>query len=722
MRLPLVSTVLFMACGGASLGAQARTSDTTRADSIRARLLNRIVVSGARLAPSVDPRLPVRLAHIELTPASRGRVATEVLERIPGLSASNDQGSHAQPSFDIRGFTLSPVVGAPQGVSVFLDGVRVNEPDAQEVNFDLLPMDAVESAELLSGPSAVFGKNSLAGSIQLRSARGGAQPELSGHFGVGTFGERQGHLRASGVVGGVDGLALLAASGDDGYQARSGARTRQLFTNIGRRAGNSDIAFSLLVARDRVFEAGSLPESWLEPARRANFTGGDFFHPRLTQLSARGSWAVGKAALRANAFARRNAIEQLNINAGDANTRAFIDNRSAGGTTELTTAAAVAGRTLDLTIGAEASRSRVSYLVNAEPNTDPPELPPTCDPSPGGTSALCEDARVNGDDAGVYAQGLLQATNRLALSIAARGDYSRIPFRDRRDGSNDGTSVFTRLSPKLGATYAIGGGRVYASVGSAFRAPAALELACASPEAACPLPFSLGDDPPLRPVVAWNYEAGAEWSSDRGASVSLSLYDTEVRDEIVFARASRIEGYFQNVRRTRRQGLETRFSLLLPVDARLFGSYTLVDATYRSATTLASALDENDVEPGDRFAMSPRHRASLGVSVTHPIAGATLDATLSARGVSSSHLRGDEANERPPLPGYVVTDLRTAMQLGRITLSASVSNVLDRRYVGYGVFAENPKGAYGGPPPATPTVERFLTPGYPRTIRVGVGF
>jgi outer membrane cobalamin receptor len=724
---------LFPLYGAASLHAQkpapAAASDTTGTDravtdSARAaQTLGRIVVSGARLAPSADPRLPLRLERLALPAASRRREATEILARLPGVSASNDQGSHAQPSLDLRGFTLSPVVGAPQGVSVFLDGVRVNEPDAQEVNFDLLPMDAVESAELLSGPSAVFGKNSLAGSIQLRTARGTATPELHGELGVGAYGEREGHLQASGMLGGVDGLLLVAAGTDEGYQQRSGARTRQLFATIGHRADDADVALSLLVARDRIFEAGSLPESWLGVARRANYTGGDFFHPRLSQLSARGNWNLGGAAFRANAFARRNEIEQLNVNAGDANTHAFIANGSAGATAELTFGATLAGRALDFTVGAEGSHSRVSYLVNAEPNADSPGLPETCDATPDGASALCEDARVNGDDAGLYAQAILQATSRLALAISVRGDYARIPFRDRRDASNDGTSVFTRLSPKLGATWTAGGLRAYASVGSAFRAPAALELACASPEAACPLPFSLGDDPPLSAVVAWNYETGAEWSSGRGATLSLSLYDTEVRNEIVFASASQIDGYFRNVPHTRRQGLETRFSLLLPSDvARLFGSYTLVDATYRSAITLASALDDNDVEPGDHFALAPRHRGTLGIASTRALGGVTVDAALSARGVSSSYLRGDEANQRPGLPGYVVADLHGGVQLGRITLSASVSNLFARRYVVYGVFAENPKGAYGGSPPETPTVERFLTPAYPRVVRIGVGF
>ena len=732
---PLVVGVLCALSTGRALGAQQPTrgasstsprdttrADSTRADSAGAQQLGRIVVSGARLAPSADPRLQQSVQRIPLASVSRERRATDVLATVPGVSTSNDQGTRAQPSFDVRGFALSPVVGAPQGVSVFLDGVRVNEPDAQEVNFDLLPMDAIESAELLSGPAAVFGKNSLAGSLLLRSARGGPQPEVHGELGAGSFGEHEGHLRASGMAGRFDGLLLVAASGDDGFQQRSGARTRQAFANVGRRGRNSDIGLSLLVAHDRLYEAGSLPESWLAVTRRANYTGGDFFQPRLAQLSAHANREVGHASLRTTAFARRNAIEQLNVNAGDPNTRAFVTNSSVGATAEMSASTSVIGRPLEMTIGAEATRSRVRYRVDAEPNTDSPDLPADCTPARDGASALCEDARVNGDDAGLYAQAILQLTTRLAFTLSSRGDYARIPFRDLRDPGNDGTTVVTRLSPKVGLTYADGRLRAYASAGSGFRAPAALELACASPEAACPLPFSLGDDPPLRAVVVWNYEGGVEWTAGAGSTLALSLFDTEVHDEIVFASTSQVAGYFRNVPRTRRRGLETRFSTLLPATSRLFGSWTLVDATYRSSLTLASALDDNVVSPGDHFALSPRHRATLGVTTTRMIGASALEATISARGVSSAWLRGDEANVRHPLPGYVVADLTVALQLGQFTLTGRVANLFDRTYEIYGVYAENPKGAYGGVPPATPTVERFLTPAYPRTFRIGLGF
>jgi iron complex outermembrane receptor protein len=573
--LPLViATVLAPAAR-----AQQRP-DGARVDSGRARRLAPVVVSGARLGPLVDRRLPGHPEALDLSRAAPGAAATaELLRALPGVSLTNDQGSRAQPTLELRGFTLSPVVGVSQGVSVFLDGVRVNEPDAQEVNFDLLPMEAIEHADLLPGASAIYGKNSLAGSLVLRTARGDTVPVVRDGLAIGVFGERDAHLLASGLRAGIDGLIMAAATTDDGYQAQSGASTRQLFATVGHRAVAGDLAFSLLVARNRLLEAGSLPERWLPAGRRANYTGGDFFHPELIQASVRGERLLGRLALRGNVFGRRNRIEQLNVNASDASTHAFVDNRSAGVTGEPTAEMRVGARPLTLSAGAELSRSTIEYRVLAEPHPDAPAPPLDCATTGDGTSALCEDARSAGDDAGLYVQAMLQATNRLSVVASLRGDRARVPLEDRLDPSNDGANGFQRLSPRVGVTWMTDAVRLYASAGSAFRAPAPLELACASADATCPLPFSLGADPPLAPVVAWNYEVGGSWSAPSSSTLALSLFHTDVRDEILFVSAQRAAGYFRSVDRTRRDGLEGSLRLAYPVEGlRLVGSYAFVDA------------------------------------------------------------------------------------------------------------------------------------------------
>src|SRR5262249_26320663 len=52
----------------------------------------------------------------------------EVLTRLPGVTLHDEQGNTAQPGISLRGFQGTSVTGVPQGISVFLDGVRLNEP------------------------------------------------------------------------------------------------------------------------------------------------------------------------------------------------------------------------------------------------------------------------------------------------------------------------------------------------------------------------------------------------------------------------------------------------------------------------------------------------------------------------------------------------------------------------------------------------------------------
>lgn len=654
----------------------------------------------------------------------------DALARLPGVNLTNDQGSRAQPTVEFRGFTLSPVAGVPQGVSVFLDGVRVNEPDAQEVNFDLLPTDAIDHAELIRGPSAIFGKNTLGGALTLSTVRGGVAQRATVTADGGSFGYRGVHLLGSGMWDGVDGTLSGKTTAEDGYQVESGSTTRQLFSTLGKKTRESDLALSLLYAKDDVYEAGSLPESWLGVDRRANYSAGDFFRPELIQGAVRGSRALGIGTIRGNVFARRNAAEQFNVNAQDPDTRAFVRNRSLGGTAELDVSIMLAGLPAALSMGGEYAHTAVGYLVFNEPNAAAPEVSPNCDTQ----SRLCEDVRIDGDDGALFVQSTIQLTDRVSLLVAGRGDAVRVPFRDLRNSQNDGTNTFWHLSPRAGLTY-LGAGhiRVYGSMGSGFRAPAALELACASPTAPCPLPFSLGADPPLRPVVAWNSELGSDWEPSRSGALHLSVFQTRVRDEIVFASSQTAAGYFENIGRTVRTGFEASGSVEPASGFTLFGSYTFLNARYEDTVALSSALDSNVVTPGDALALTPRHVADGGVRSAHVFRSLVLDATLSAHLVSSQFLRGDEANRTEPLPGYAIANFQLSVENTHTRLSASVTNVLNRHYDVFGVYATNAKGAIGAVGasaggsaggsaaiPATPLVERFLSPALPRSFTVSV--
>src|SRR3972149_3417965 len=96
-------------------------------------------------------------------------------ENQPGIVVFDQVGNSFQPTVDLRGFNAQPV----PSISVFVDGVRVNQPDFNQTNFDLVPLEDVERIEILPGAAAPFGKNALSGVINIITKRGGAKPQIT---------------------------------------------------------------------------------------------------------------------------------------------------------------------------------------------------------------------------------------------------------------------------------------------------------------------------------------------------------------------------------------------------------------------------------------------------------------------------------------------------------------------------------------------------------------
>src|SRR3989475_11516953 len=131
-------------------------------------------------------------------------VLPEALERLPGVSLQNEQGNRLQPDLSLRGFTISPVTGLPPGLSVFLDGVRLNEPTVEEVNFDLIPLEDVERVDVVRGPSVLFGRNTLGGAIDLGTRPGPGVRQSVPQGAARSFGRRDYRLRLRGSARPLD--------------------------------------------------------------------------------------------------------------------------------------------------------------------------------------------------------------------------------------------------------------------------------------------------------------------------------------------------------------------------------------------------------------------------------------------------------------------------------------------------------------------------------------
>ena len=113
----------------------------------------------------------------------------DFMNRSLGSVFVNDvQSNPLQPDVQYRGFVGSPLLGLPQGLAVYQDGVRINEPFGDTVNWALIPESAIDSVYLVPGSNPLFGLNALGGAIAVRTKDGlrneGTRAELlTGSFG-----------------------------------------------------------------------------------------------------------------------------------------------------------------------------------------------------------------------------------------------------------------------------------------------------------------------------------------------------------------------------------------------------------------------------------------------------------------------------------------------------------------------------------------------------------
>ncbi|HEU4566013.1 MAG TPA: TonB-dependent receptor [Gemmatimonadaceae bacterium] len=656
------------------------------------------------MGPSIGSTVPARVVTIsgEMLDAWEPRILSDALAAQPGVSLYDDVGSPLKTTLVTRGFTASPVVGLPQGVSVFLDGVPVNEPDAGQVNFDLLPTEHVERVEFLSGTASLLGPNSLGGAVNLITRRGEGRPSGEAELSGGSYGVAS----AEGAAGGARGpWSWYAGAGYDrerGWRQATGARTSNVFLNLDHTGARAGAGLQLFGAKSYAETAGSLPEQLFDAKPDSNFTVGDFEDLDQIHLAAHGWAAIGRGRASARLWFRRHTAERFNVNQiEDPDVRSFSNNRTLGAAADWRLTTLFGPGALGLRVGAGGSASDTKVRLYAE-RIDP-----------GLTTDV--ESPIRKLDAYAIADWTV---GRVTLSGGLRYDLVRIPFRNRLDASRDTTSTFTRASPRAGASVRLWrGASAYASVGRSFRAPALIELACADPNEPCPLPFALGDDPPLAPVVATTYESGVQWAPGR-ALLEASAYRTGVRDEIFLfpygdashPQGSSIDGYFANIPHTRREGVELSGRLSLPGDHVLYANYAWTRATFQSAVELFSIRESaggtNDVEPGDRFPLVPDQTLAAGATFALPRA---LVLGLNTRYVGRRWLRGDEANVERPLGGYAVTAVRLGWTAAGWEAQAIVRNVLDRHYATFGTFNINQ---------STETLDRFLTPGQPRRVQL----
>jgi outer membrane receptor protein involved in Fe transport len=682
----------------------------------------------------------------------RPRDLAEFLDRnANSVGVASGQGNPFQQDLNFRGFAASPLLGTPQGISVFQDGVRINEAFGDIVNWDLLPQSAISSVQLIPGSNPVFGLNTLGGALAVYTKSGAQYPGGSVELSGGAFGRKSASFEYGGEHDRLDYFLTGNFAEENGWAEHNPSRVKQLFGKMGYQDEGTDLDVSLTLADNNLQGTQTLPQSWLDTPRQA-YTFPDINQNRLTFVAAKGSRFLSPdALLGGNLYYRHYRNTNVSSNVNDAygeldpatgevqtnqaiNDRSAIDQRSWGLGLQLTWRALLAGRKHQIVLGASGDFGDVGFDQQSQPANFTAERGTI----PAGAFAPTTDVGASNRYVGVFAADMLAFDERWTLTLAGRYNRARVDVIDRSGLAPDldSGSTFARFNPAIGLNFnptpAL---TAYAAYNEGMRAPSPGELTCADAAAPCKLPNVFLSDPPLKKVVSKTAEFGARGLLDGATRWSAALYRTDLTDDIQFIATGTgaiNAGFFQNIGKTRRQGVELAADTRMG-DVSLGVRYSHIDATFRSPFTAASpnnsSADENGaiaVSSGNRIPGIPADTLKLRVDWD---LAARWSIGAGAVYASGQYARGDENNRdrHGRLPAYTVVNLDARFQArADLQFFATVANLFDCRYENFGLLGANaftgPNRTFGPALGIDPVAEQFRAVASPRGWWVGLRY
>ena len=577
-------------------------------------------------------------------------------------------GNEFQQTVDMRGFNAQPVTAT----SVFVDGVRVNEPDFNTINFNLIPIEDIERIEILPGTATVFGRNALAGVINITTKRGRTdRPHIGMNIGGGSYGRQRYTFSTDGplpLIPNFDYYFGVTRELTNGYREEFGSRhagatITRLLAKLGYRLGdNTDASLAYTRVLDNISQAGSLPASRLRVDRNDNLTPGDQQKDNLHQVALNLTQKLPMGfSVALNGFFRRNDIELFTR--GLSSEATLQTETNSGGTTlQASHEGAILNKKNLLTFGVEYTRNKFD-TANAGIF-----LP----------AFTFQNLRSTKEDvAGIFLTDSFHLFESLVVNGGFRYDWDRLNFTDEIDPTLSGIKTYDRVSPKAGLVYTPVKNLSFSfSYSEGVRIPTVDELFAQGP---------FGSNPDLKAMTSRNFELGAKTQLQDWLEASLALFYTPVRDEILFIVTDPLLffGRNENISRTLRRGIELSLKARYQKWLDGFINYTAMKATFETDVLLFSG----QVRKGDDLPLVPRHRVGVGIN-TYPIEGLTV--SLFGNYVGSQFMQSDEPNQAKKIADYFVLNSRVAYQWKQWTGYVNFNNLTNRKYSTSGILVNEP--------------------------------
>jgi len=681
-------------------------------------------------------------------------------QQVGGVSLDSASGNPFQPTFFYHGFAASGLQGTPQGLAVYVNGVRFNQPFGDTVDWDLIPAITIDKVNL-EGSNPVFGLNALGGAVNVQLKNGFTWQGLEADISGGSFGQIQGEFQYGKQAGNVSTYVAGTVLHQNGWRDLQSTDLQNVYGDVGWRSDRAELHVNITAAHSVLNGPGTSPVQLLAADPSAQFTAPNQVSNQYAAVSLNGTVDVtDSTSIQALVYYRYFLQRVTNGNApndtpcndgsgllcsdsGPSTTLggAFIPDFLNGGpyseldnqttNTNAYGASAQVTNTNDLFSfknhfiagvsfdGAQTLFSATSFIGGLTPDTRVFIGPGVVIDEPGTNSPV--RVAISNATYGLYFADTLNLTSRLAVTVSGRFNAALVDLNDQNGGDLTGNHSYNHFNPAAGVTYQVAPWMTaYAGYAVANRAPTPAELSCAGPTNSCSLANFFVGDPNLQQVISYTAEAGVRgtFTPFDGAKLNynLGLFHTDLNNDIAFINSVTTgRAFFANIGETRRQGVDV--GLQLKTDRWLaYIAYTYTDATFQSGFTESAgsnpAADANGnitIQRGNRLPGIPVNQVKLGVyyKVTDKWTVGTT-----AIGASTAFLFGDEANLTPPLPGYFTVNVSTSYQLtDNVQLFAWAENITNTRYDTFGTFSPTSSVFLAQAPGATNP--RSLSPAAP---------
>ncbi len=205
-------------------------------------------------------------------------LADYLKRQTPGVYVNEIQNNPLQPDINYRGFTASPLLGTPQGLSLYVDGVRMNQPFGDVVSWDLIPSNAISSVSLAPGSNPVFGLNTLGGALSVQTKSGRDNPGGALQSTIGSHGRMIQEAEYGDSAGRWDWFLAGTYFEEDGWREHSESDAQNLFGKLGWYGDATDLKLTYSFADTDLNGNGMVPKSFLRRDYDSVYT-----HPDNTQ-------------------------------------------------------------------------------------------------------------------------------------------------------------------------------------------------------------------------------------------------------------------------------------------------------------------------------------------------------------------------------------------------------------------------------------------------------